>query len=142
MAARKKSKKGRRPADGKCKRPTSPPSEDFGDSEYPEEVSSKYDRSPALVSPVALSDDSDDSMGLSATERAYIQSGERRGSVDRMTRRRSPRRRRRTPRTSRRAATARATTAARAAAKVAVTLVAGAVAVTATPVAICHRLKY
>jgi hypothetical protein len=52
-------------ADGKRKRASSPPSEDFGDSEYSEEVSSESDRSPAPASPVASSEDSDDSMGLS-----------------------------------------------------------------------------
>jgi hypothetical protein len=57
--------------DGKCKRPSSPPSEDFGDSEYSEEVSSEYDRSPALVSPRVSSEDSIDSMGLSIAARAY-----------------------------------------------------------------------
>jgi hypothetical protein len=64
--------KGRpRHADDKSKRPTSPPSEDFGDSEYSEEISSKYDRSPTPASPVASSDDSDDSMGLSTAAQAY-----------------------------------------------------------------------
>jgi hypothetical protein len=58
----------------KHKRPPSPPSEDFGDSEYSEEVSSKYDRSPAPASPMALSEDSDDSMGLSVVARAYWRS--------------------------------------------------------------------
>jgi hypothetical protein len=72
MAGGKKGKKGLRPADGKHKRPPSPPSEDFGDSEYSEEVSSEYDRSLVPASPVASSDNSDDSMGLSAVERAYI----------------------------------------------------------------------
>jgi hypothetical protein len=61
-----------------------------------------------------------------------------RGWTDRMTRKRSSQRRRRTPKTPRRAATARATTVARAAA----TAVVGAVAVTATSVAMCHRLEY
>jgi hypothetical protein len=70
---REKGKKGHHPADGKRKRPPSPPLEDFGDSEYSEEVSSEYDRSPAPASPVVSSDDSDDSMGLSAAERVYIQ---------------------------------------------------------------------
>jgi hypothetical protein len=58
-------------ADGKRKRPPSPPSEDFGDPEYSEEASSEYDRSPAPASPVASSEDSDDSMGLSTVVRAY-----------------------------------------------------------------------
>jgi hypothetical protein len=66
-------------ADGKRKRPTSPPSEYFGDSDYSEEVSSKYDRSPTPASPVASSDDSDDYMGLSIVARAYWRSIERTG---------------------------------------------------------------
>jgi hypothetical protein len=60
-----------RQVDRKHKRPSSPPSEDFGDLEYSEEVSSEYDRSPAPTSPVVLSEDSDDSMGLSIAVRAY-----------------------------------------------------------------------
>jgi hypothetical protein len=60
-----------RRADGKRKHPPSPPSEDFEDSEYSEEVSSEYDPSPALASPMASSEDSDDSMGLSIAARAY-----------------------------------------------------------------------
>jgi hypothetical protein len=52
MAEGNKGKKGRRPADGKRKHPTRPPLEDFGDFEYSKEVSFKYDRSPAPVSPV------------------------------------------------------------------------------------------
>ena len=51
-----------------------PPSEDFGDSDYLEEASSEYDRSPTLASPVASSEDSDDSMGLSTVARAYWRS--------------------------------------------------------------------
>jgi hypothetical protein len=58
-------------ADGKRKHAPSPPSEDFSDSEYLEEASSEYDRSPAPTSPVASSEDSDDSMGLSTAARAY-----------------------------------------------------------------------
>jgi hypothetical protein len=52
-------------ADGKCKRPPSPPSKDFGDLEYSKEASSEYERSPVPASPVVSSEDSDDSMGLS-----------------------------------------------------------------------------
>jgi hypothetical protein len=40
-----------RRGDNKRKRAPSPPSEDFGDSEYSEEVSSESDRLPALASP-------------------------------------------------------------------------------------------
>jgi hypothetical protein len=80
MIRGKVNKKGCCPAEGKHKRPPSPPSEDFGDSKYSEEeLSFEYDRSPALASPVASSDDSDNSMGLSAAERAYIRSIERAG---------------------------------------------------------------
>jgi hypothetical protein len=66
-------------ADGKCKSAPSPPSEDFGDSEYSEEASSELDRSPAPASPLASSEDSDDSMGLSTAARAYWRSIERAG---------------------------------------------------------------
>jgi hypothetical protein len=66
-------------ADGKHKRPPSPPLEDFGDSEYSEEVSSEYDRSPTPTSPVASSEDSDDSMGLSTAAWTYWRSIERAG---------------------------------------------------------------
>jgi hypothetical protein len=46
----------------KRKRETTPPSEDFGDSEYSEEeFSSESEGSPAPVSPPTSSDDSDDS---------------------------------------------------------------------------------
>jgi hypothetical protein len=60
-----------RHADGKRKRAPSPPSEDFGDLEYSEGASSEYDRLPALASPPASSEDSDDSMGLSTTAQVY-----------------------------------------------------------------------
>jgi hypothetical protein len=66
-----------RRADGKRKHAPSLPSEDFGDSEYSEEASSEYDRSPAPASPMASSEDSDDSMGLSTVVRAYWRSIER-----------------------------------------------------------------
>jgi hypothetical protein len=59
--------------------PPSHPSEDFGDSEYSEEVSSEYDCSSVPASLMVSSDESDDSMGLSAIERAYIRSVERAG---------------------------------------------------------------
>jgi hypothetical protein len=45
----------------KRKRELTPPSEDFGDSEYSEEEFSEFEGSPAPVSPPASSDDSDDS---------------------------------------------------------------------------------
>jgi hypothetical protein len=51
----------------KRKREPTPPSEDFGDSEYSEEeFSSESEGSPAPVSPPASSDDSDDSQGIAA----------------------------------------------------------------------------
>jgi hypothetical protein len=50
------------PSFNKCKCEPTPPSEDFGDSEYSEEeFSSEFEGSPAPVSPPASSDDSDDS---------------------------------------------------------------------------------
>jgi hypothetical protein len=52
MGRGKRGKGWPRHADGKRKRPPSPPSEDFGDSEYSEEASSEYDRSPAPAYPV------------------------------------------------------------------------------------------
>jgi hypothetical protein len=65
-----KSKKssGSSPRSGdKHKREPTPPSEDFGDSEYSEEeFSSESEGSPAPVSPPASSDDSDDSQGIAA----------------------------------------------------------------------------
>jgi hypothetical protein len=72
-------RKGATPPMGSTSAPPSPPSKDFGDSEYSEEVSSEYDRSPASASPMASSDDSDDSMGQSTAERVYIRSVERAG---------------------------------------------------------------
>jgi hypothetical protein len=50
----------------KRKREPTPPSKDFGDSEYSEEFSSEFEGSLAPVSPPASSDDSDDSQGIAA----------------------------------------------------------------------------
>jgi hypothetical protein len=65
-----KSKKGSSssPRSGdKRKREPTPPSEDFGDSEYSEEeFPSESKGSPAPASPPASSDDSDDSEGIVA----------------------------------------------------------------------------
>jgi hypothetical protein len=76
-----KGKRGRgspRRAGDKRKRDPSPPSEDFGDSEYSEEeVSSEFEGSLALASPPTSSDDSDDSQGLAAEVWTYIRSVER-----------------------------------------------------------------
>jgi hypothetical protein len=78
-----KSKRGRgssRHAGDKQKRDPSPPSEDFGDSEYSEEeVSSESDGSLALASPPTSSDDSDDSQGIATEVWTYIRSVERAG---------------------------------------------------------------
>jgi hypothetical protein len=68
-----------RRADGKHQCAPSPPSKDFGNSEYSEEASSEYDQSPTPASPVASSEDSNDSMGLSTVVRAYWRSIERTG---------------------------------------------------------------
>jgi hypothetical protein len=77
MGRGKRGKGWPRRADGKRKRPPSPPSEDFGDSEYSEKASSEYDQSPSPASLVASSEDSDDSMGLSTAARAYWRSMKR-----------------------------------------------------------------
>jgi hypothetical protein len=78
-----KSKKGSgsSPRSGdKRKREPTPPSEDFGDSEYSEEeFSSESEGSPAPVSPPASSDDSDDSQGIAAEVWTYIRAVERSG---------------------------------------------------------------
>jgi hypothetical protein len=78
-----KSKKGgsssHRSGDKRKREPT-PPSEDFGDSEYSEEkFSSKSEGSPAPASPPTSSDDSDDSQGLAAEVWTYIRAVERAG---------------------------------------------------------------
>jgi hypothetical protein len=62
----------------KCE-PT-PPSEDFGDSEYSEEeFSSEFEGSPAPIPLRESSDDSDDSQGLAAEVWTYIRAVERSG---------------------------------------------------------------
>src|SRR5690242_4206201 len=64
----------------KRKREPTPPSEEFGDSEYSEEeFSSESEGSPAPVSPPASSDDSDDSQGIAAEVWTYIRAVERAG---------------------------------------------------------------
>jgi hypothetical protein len=64
----------------KRKREPTPPSEDFGDSEYLEkEFSSESEGSPAPVSPPVSSDDSDDSQGIAAEVWTYIRAVERSG---------------------------------------------------------------
>jgi hypothetical protein len=79
MGRGKRGKGWPRCTDDKHKCPPSPPLEDFGDSEYSKEASSEYDRSPAPAYPVASSEDSDDSMGLSTAAQAYWRSIERAG---------------------------------------------------------------
>jgi hypothetical protein len=67
-----------RHAGDKRKRDPSPPSEDFGDSEYSEEeVSSESEGSLALASPLTSSDDSNDSQGIAVEVWTYIHSVER-----------------------------------------------------------------
>jgi hypothetical protein len=64
----------------KWKREPTPPSEDFGDSEYSEEeFSSESAGLPVHASPPASSDDSDDSQGIAAEVWAYIRAIERAG---------------------------------------------------------------
>jgi hypothetical protein len=78
-----KGKRGRgssRHAGDKRKRDPSPPSEDFGDSEYSkEEVSSESEGSLAHASPPTLFDNLDDSQGITAEVWTYIRSVERTG---------------------------------------------------------------
>ena len=64
----------------KRKREPTPPSEDFGDSEYlEEEFSSESEGSPAPIPLRESSDDSDDSQGLATEVWTYIRAVERSG---------------------------------------------------------------
>jgi hypothetical protein len=64
----------------KRKREPTPPSEEFGDSEYSEEeFSSESEGSPAPIPLRESSDDSDDSQGLAAEVWTYIRAVERSG---------------------------------------------------------------
>jgi hypothetical protein len=63
----------------KRKREPTPPSEEFGDSEYSEEFSSESKGSPAPIPLRESSDDSDDSQGLAAEVWTYIRAVERSG---------------------------------------------------------------
>jgi hypothetical protein len=64
----------------KSKREPTPPSEDFGDSEYSEEeFSSESEGSPTPILLRESSDDSDDSQGLAAEVWMYIRAVERSG---------------------------------------------------------------
>jgi hypothetical protein len=61
----------------KRKREPTPPSEDFGDSEYSKEEFSESEGSLAPASPPVSSDDSDDSQGITAEVWTYIRAVER-----------------------------------------------------------------
>jgi hypothetical protein len=62
MGKSKKSRSSSHHSGDKWKRKPTPPSEDFGDSEYSEEeFSSESEGSPVYTSPPASSEDSDDS---------------------------------------------------------------------------------
>jgi hypothetical protein len=64
----------------KRKREPTPPSEEFGDSEYSkDEFSSELEGSPAPIPLRESSDDSDDSQGLAAEVWTYIRAVERSG---------------------------------------------------------------
>jgi hypothetical protein len=77
--SKKSSGSSPRPGD-KRKRVPTPPSEDFGDSEYSEEeFSSELEGSPVYASSPASSDDSDDSQGIAAEVWTYIRAIERAG---------------------------------------------------------------
>jgi hypothetical protein len=72
MSKSKKSRSSSHHSGNKRKCEPSPPSEDFGDSEYLEEFSSESEGSPVYTSPPASSDDSDDSQGIAAEVWTYI----------------------------------------------------------------------
>jgi hypothetical protein len=75
-----KGKRNNKDQGEKRKNPMTPPSEDFGDSEFSEEqFSSEGEESPLSVPLLPSSEGSDASMGLSAAKRAYIRSIERAG---------------------------------------------------------------
>jgi hypothetical protein len=116
----------------KRKREPTPPSEDFGDSEYSEEeFSSEFEGSPAPASPSVSSDGSDDSQGIPRRYGPTSGSSSMPGSRAWMSR--STPRMRRTP--LRRAAAATVTVAAAAARPTAATAAARAAT---RPVARCH----
>jgi hypothetical protein len=110
MGRGKRGKGWPRRADGKHKRPPSPPSEDFGDSEYSEGVSSEYDRSPTPASPVVSSEDSDTPWGCPLRRASTGDPSSVPGLVGEMTRRRPPRRRWKIPLTPRSGVAATRTT--------------------------------
>jgi hypothetical protein len=78
MGKSKKSGSSSHHSGDKRKREPSPPSKDFGDSEYSEEeFYSEFEGSPAYASPPVSSDDSDDSQGIAAEVWTYIRAVER-----------------------------------------------------------------
>jgi hypothetical protein len=80
MGKNKKDRGSSHRSDDKWKREPSPPSEDFGDSEYSEEeFSSESEGSPVYASPPVSSDDLDDSQGIAAEVWTYIWFVERSG---------------------------------------------------------------
>jgi hypothetical protein len=80
MGKNKKSGSSSHLSGDKRKREPSPPSEDFGDSEYSEEdFSSEFKWAPVYASPPVSSNDSDDSQGIAAEVWTYIWAVERSG---------------------------------------------------------------
>jgi hypothetical protein len=77
MGKSKKGESSSHHSGDKRKREPTPPSEDFGDSEYSEEeFSSEFEGSPVHAPPPASSDDSDDSQGIAAEVWTYIRAVE------------------------------------------------------------------
>jgi hypothetical protein len=75
MASNKGDKGKHNQRDGKRKHPPIPLLEDFGDLEFSEEQFSSDGKDSLLPTPLSSSlDYSDDSMGLSVVEKAYIRS--------------------------------------------------------------------
>jgi hypothetical protein len=117
----------------KRKREPTPPSEDFGDSEYlEEEFSSESKGSPAPIPLRETSDDSDDSQGLGRRSGRTSGPSSAPGSRARMSR--STPRMRRTRTVAARTRTATTTTTTKAVAAVTVTATAGAAAAAARTV--------
>jgi hypothetical protein len=80
MGKSKKSGSSSHHSGDKRKHELTPPSEDFGDSEYSEEeFSSESEGSPTYTSPPASSEDSDDSQGIAVEVWSYIRAVERSG---------------------------------------------------------------
>jgi hypothetical protein len=68
-----KNSKGKHDKSSKQRHPPIPPSEEFKDSEFSDEqLSSMDEKSPPPIPRPSLSEDSEDSMGLSPAERACI----------------------------------------------------------------------